>query len=212
MLVTTLATFSWLLIPSVRMILRRRVNRVIDDVNTRLQIELRPFQLTRRQTLIDRLVYDPEVVQTLNEEAHRSGDTREALAARVAHYAREIVPAFNAYLYFRLGYWLARGITRRLYRVRIAQLDDARFADIDPQATVVFVINHRSNMDYVLLSCLVAERTALSYAVGEWARVWPLQSRRRLRGGTARTRRWCRRRTRARATCCRRPEAACSRR
>ena len=88
MLVTTLATFSWLLIPSVRMILRRRVNRVIDDVNTRLQIELRPFQLTRRQTLIDRLVYDPEVVQTLNEEAHRSGDTREALAARVAHYAR----------------------------------------------------------------------------------------------------------------------------
>ena len=29
-------------------------------------------------------------------------------------------------------------------------------------------------MDYVLVTWLVAERSALSYAVGEWARVWPL--------------------------------------
>jgi glycerol-3-phosphate O-acyltransferase len=39
----------------------------------------------------------------------------------------------------------------------------------------VFVMNHRSNMDYVLVSFLAAERVALSYAVGEWARIWPLQ-------------------------------------
>jgi len=31
-------------------------------------------------------------------------------------------------------------------------------------------------MDYVLVSYLAAERTALSYAVGEWARIWPLQN------------------------------------
>jgi glycerol-3-phosphate O-acyltransferase len=37
-------------------------------------------------------------------------------------------------------------------------------------------MNHRSNMDYVLVSFLAAERVALSYAVGEWARIWPLQS------------------------------------
>ena len=30
-------------------------------------------------------------------------------------------------------------------------------------------------MDYVLAAFLAAERTALSYAVGEWARIWPLQ-------------------------------------
>ena len=36
-------------------------------------------------------------------------------------------------------------------------------------------MNHRSNMDYVLVSFLAAERVALSYAVGEWARIWPLQ-------------------------------------
>ncbi len=38
-------------------------------------------------------------------------------------------------------------------------------------------MNHRSNMDYVLVAYLAAStRTALSYAVGEWARVWPLQT------------------------------------
>jgi len=31
-------------------------------------------------------------------------------------------------------------------------------------------------MDYVLVTYLVAERSALSYAVGEWARVWPLRA------------------------------------
>ena len=48
---------------------------------------------------------------------------------------------------------------------------------------MVFVINHRSNMDYVLVTYLVSERSALSYAVGEWARVWALQSLIRAMGG-----------------------------
>jgi glycerol-3-phosphate O-acyltransferase len=37
-------------------------------------------------------------------------------------------------------------------------------------------MNHRSNMDYVLVAFLAAEKTALSYAVGEWARIWPLHT------------------------------------
>jgi glycerol-3-phosphate O-acyltransferase len=31
-------------------------------------------------------------------------------------------------------------------------------------------------MDYVLVAYLAAERTTLSYAVGEWAKIWPLQT------------------------------------
>ena len=50
-------------------------------------------------------------------------------------------------------------------------------------ASVVFVINHRSNMDYVLVTYLVSQSSALSYAVGEWARVWALQSLIRAMGG-----------------------------
>ena len=49
-------------------------------------------------------------------------------------------------------------------------------AKVDRTATVVFVINHRSNMDYILVTYMAAATSALSYAVGEWARVWGLQS------------------------------------
>jgi len=38
------------------------------------------------------------------------------------------------------------------------------------------VMNHRSNMDYVLAGFLAADQAALSYAVGEWARIWPLSA------------------------------------
>jgi glycerol-3-phosphate O-acyltransferase len=37
-------------------------------------------------------------------------------------------------------------------------------------------MNHRSNMDYVLAGYLAADQAALSYAVGEWARLWPLSA------------------------------------
>ena len=40
--------------------------------------------------------------------------------------------------------------------------------------SVIFVMNHRSNIDYVLLAHLMVHRAALSYAAGEWAYVWPL--------------------------------------
>jgi glycerol-3-phosphate O-acyltransferase len=41
---------------------------------------------------------------------------------------------------------------------------------------VVLVMNHRSNMDYILAGYLAADQAALSYAVGEWARLWPLSA------------------------------------
>jgi glycerol-3-phosphate O-acyltransferase len=125
--------------------------------------------------LIDRLVYDPQVVAAANEHARASNLPREAAMAEVQRYAREIVPTFNAYIYFRVGYSIARAVARFLYRVRLGFADQRTLAGVAPNTTVVFVMNHRSNMDYVLVAFLAAERTALSYAVGEWARIWPLQ-------------------------------------
>ena len=165
-----------LLVPSVRWVLRRRVNRVLEELNTRLKIRIQPFKLTKREVLIDRLLYDPQVQQAA-EAAAREGEMPRAMAmARAERYAREIVPAFNAYLYFRVGYAIARNVARSLYRVRLGYADEEGLAAIAPESTVVFVMNHRSNMDYVLIGYLAAERTALSYAVGEWARIWPLQT------------------------------------
>ena len=100
---------------------------------------------------------------------------REVAMVEVRRYAREIVPTFNAYIYCRVGYSIARAVARFLYRVRLGFADERTLAGVPPNTAVVFVMNHRSNMDYVLVAFLAAERTALSYAVGEWARIWPLQ-------------------------------------
>ncbi len=170
------AALDRLLIPGVRWMLRRRVNRVIDELNERLQLRIQPFKLTKRQVLIDRLMFDPEVLEAVEARARDDGQPREAAMAEVRRYAREIVPAFNAFLYFRVGYWLARRIARALYRVRLGYADDEGLSGIDGNASVAFIMNHRSNLDYVLVAYRAAGRAALSYAVGEWARIWPLQT------------------------------------
>src|SRR5881227_85773 len=131
------AALDRLLVPSARWYLRRRVQRVIDELNTRLKLEIPPFQRTRRRVLIDRLAYDPKVVEAVDAQAREQGVPRAVLARRVERYAREIVPAFNAYFYFRIGYWLGRALARTLYRVRLGYIDADGIARIDPAATVV---------------------------------------------------------------------------
>jgi glycerol-3-phosphate O-acyltransferase len=181
-LVVVLATLALvgvldrLLIPSVRAFLRRRVNAAIAELNSRLQLRIQPFKLTRRQSLIDRLMFDPELVRAAEAHSASTGEPRALAMARVEGYAREIVPNFSAYAYFRFGTRAARLLSTLLYRVRLGYLDDHALRAVDPDAAVVFVINHRSNMDYVLVTYMVAQSSALSYAVGEWARVWVLQS------------------------------------
>ncbi len=147
----------------------------MNEISTRFKIELPEFKLTRRRALLDRLTTDPRVLAAVQQHVVESGEPRDVLIQRVHRYAREIVPAFNAYVYFRVGYWLAKTFAQMTYRVRLGYTDEAALAAIEPSSTVVFVMNHRSNMDYVLVSFLAAERVALSYAVGEWARIWPLQ-------------------------------------
>lgn len=165
-----------ILLPSMRWYFRRRVNRVIEEINTRLDIEIRPFQLTHKQALIDQLIFDDKVIGAIKDYAEEHNMPTEVAQSKALTYANEIAPTFNAYVYFRFGYWLAKKISRLIYRVRVGFFDDDQLKAIPQGASVVFVMNHRSNMDYMLVSFLVAEKTALSYAVGEWARIWPLQT------------------------------------
>ena len=169
------AVLVLMLAPGMRWFLRRRINRMIEQLNSRLSIELPSFKLTRRQALIDRLFHDPRIQAAVAEHAQSTKEPIAAVWARVHRYVREIVPSFNAYIYFRVGYTVSRAIARLLYRVRIGFADEPALRAIAPRSTLVFVINHRSNMDYILVSFLAAERVTLSYAVGEWARVWGLQ-------------------------------------
>jgi glycerol-3-phosphate O-acyltransferase len=168
--------------PAVRWFFRRKFNAVIDELNTRLPLKIRQFKMTDREVLIDRLTYDPAVLKAAEEHA-RDENMSIALAMTEAKtYAREIVPAFNAYAYFRIGARIAKWLATSLYRVRLGYADSEALSKVDPEAAVIFVMNHRSNMDYVLVTYLAATSTALSYAVGEWARVAGLQQLIRLMG------------------------------
>jgi glycerol-3-phosphate O-acyltransferase len=169
------ALFDRLFWPLLLAALGRRERRVVEEVNRRLHIPLSEFRTTRRRVLVDRLLHDAQVRAAIANRSAESGQPLEQVRREAEGYAREIVPAFSALLYFRLGYGIARGVARFLYRVRVGYADEAALQAVPADAAVVFVINHRSNMDYVLVGYLVAERSAVSYAVGEWARVWPLQ-------------------------------------
>ncbi len=180
LLVVMVVVTGWIalervLVPSVRWFFRRKVNQAIDEMNRRLRIRVRPFKLNRREVLIDRLIYDPEVLEAAHRWAVEANVPNEVAMARVRRYATEICPSFNAWMYFGIGNWIARRLVRALYWIRVVYADKRGFLDIDPRASLVFVLNHRSNMDYLLATYMVVHHAALSYAVGEWARVWPLQ-------------------------------------
>ncbi len=164
---------SHFLFPSVRWFFRARAERALGRLNARLDRPIELFRLAARQDMIGRLVYDPQVLQAVTDHARLNGVPGAVALQEARHYAREIVPAFSATLYFSFAARLARWLSRALYKVEIRRPELGPDA-VDPAATVIFVMNHRSNMDYVLITWLAAERSALSYAVGEWARVWPL--------------------------------------
>lgn len=165
---------SHFLFPSVRWFFRRRMERAVAKLNQRLERPIEPFKLARRYDMIQRLIYDPEVSRAIADHARAEGVPENVAFEKAKRYAREIVPGFSAVAYFSVAIRVAKWLSKALYRVRLCHFDEAALTNVDRDATVVFVMNHRSNMDYMLVTWLAAERSALSYAVGEWARVWPL--------------------------------------
>lgn len=175
LLFAAVTALSHFLLPPVRWFLRRRMERVVAELNKRLDRPIQPFKLARRTDMIQRLIYDPSVVRAVAEHAAENGLREDVAFHKARRYAREIVPSFSATAYFGIAIRLARWLSVKLFRVRLGHYDAQALTRIDAQATVVFVMNHRSNMDYVLVTYLAAERSALSYAVGEWANVWPMR-------------------------------------
>ena len=173
---------SHFLFPSVRWFFRRRAEKLIAQLNTRLERPIEPFKLARRYDMIQRLLYDPEITQAIVDHARENNVPENVAFEKAQHYAREIVPSFSATVYFTFGMRIAKWLSRMLYRVRLGSFDRDALQSLDKDATVIFVMNHRSNMDYVLVTYLVSRASALSYAVGEWARVWPLSGVIRMMG------------------------------
>ncbi|MBL9047081.1 MAG: 1-acyl-sn-glycerol-3-phosphate acyltransferase [Tabrizicola sp.] len=163
------------LFPSVRWFFRRRAEKALARLNARLDRKIDLFKLARRSDMVARLSHDAKVVEAAMAHAAEAGIPGDVAFEEARRYAREIVPGFSATVYFGFGTRAAKWLSRLLFKVRVGQVNE-ELGRIDPKAAVVFVMNHRSNLDYVLVTWLVADRSAVSYAVGEWARVWPLSA------------------------------------
>jgi glycerol-3-phosphate O-acyltransferase len=79
---------------------------------------------------------------TSTQEKWRAARSRDGEGER---YAGDIVPSFSAYAYFRIG-TASPGAFRKCYRVA-SVIATTTLAAVDPSSSVIFVINHRSNMD-----------------------------------------------------------------
>ena len=135
-----------------------------------------------RRIVIEELLNDPELQTALMRRAEETGEAQTVLQKRLRRQANEMVPAFKAVFYFSIGYWMARTLLLTLYRVKLLRVSRDDYAKIGRDATVVLVMNHRSNMDVLLVNFLASRRSTIAHAAGEWARMWPLHHLVRLAG------------------------------
>ncbi len=139
------------------------------------KIHIDQYKLKKRHADIELEVFGSrEVVIAIQTYAKDNHVTTEAAMKRAREYLREIVPKFNLLAYYRFGAPIARALMYFLYWVVVERKTILDFNERASRGTTVFVINHRSNADYVLVAHMLFKFISLSYAVGEWARVWPL--------------------------------------
>ena len=155
-LFATVTFASHFLLPSVRWFLRRRMEHAVARLNRRLARPIQPFKLAARTDTIQRVIYDPAVASAVTRHARERGLREDVAFQRARAYAREIVPGFSASVYFDVAIRAARWLSTRLYDVRVVA--DERVDSIPPDAAGVFVMNHRSYMDYVVVTYLAADR------------------------------------------------------
>jgi glycerol-3-phosphate O-acyltransferase len=139
------------------------------------QVRLDRYKLVEKRAIRAALLADPDVTQAIAGHAREHGMDEADVRRQVERYLDEIVPQFNVLSYYRFGYNVARILINLLYRVDASYRDRAAVDAIPRNDVVVYLMNHRSNADYVVVAYVLARAVSISYAVGEWARVWPLE-------------------------------------
>jgi glycerol-3-phosphate O-acyltransferase len=152
--------------------MRRSARKAVLDFQARIA----RYKLVSRRAIHDELILDPVVVAAMREHMRQQQLTELEVRVRVEQYIDEILPFFNVLSYYRLGYNLAKATLNLLYKVTVDYQDEAGLERIPRRDVVVYLMNHRSNVDYVVVAYVLARGVAVSYAVGEWARIWPLET------------------------------------
>lgn len=163
----------WLVLRRLRGRLRAGAVRFV----RRHRIQLESARFIDRVWIREALAQDPAVEEAIVQVARQSGESPALLRARADTYAEEISPYFSLAAYYRLGAGLARTAVNFCFELIMRpQQFEEQLALAPPGAVRVYVMNHRSNADSLVLSYGLLRRMCLSYAVGEWALIWPLDT------------------------------------
>jgi glycerol-3-phosphate O-acyltransferase len=157
----------WRILRRLRESQRRKARGYAERHGVRVDL----FKFGGKQLVREELLNDQVVLEAMAAAAS-AGERPTEVRERVEEYIDEIVPAFSLAAYFQLGMRLARAAIHAVYRPLIVRPPPP----LPHDATAIFLINHRSNFDYVVVGWALARRVAISYAVGEWARVFPLDA------------------------------------
>jgi glycerol-3-phosphate O-acyltransferase len=166
-LVAGLLLVSW--------ITRRFANRLARRAALRFRSRIDRYKLARRRFVRERLIGDPEIAAAVRAHARENGVSESAAWQKVHAYITEIVPFFNIVAYYQIGYRVAKVLLRLFYNVTVDHEGGVAPRRLPRDAVLVYLMNHRSNADYVVVSYALAGQVAISYAVGEWARAFPLE-------------------------------------
>src|SRR6476620_4853305 len=156
-------------------ITRRFAARLGRRAAMRFRPRIDRYKLARRRFVRERLISDPEVAAAVREHARENGVTEDDAFRKVHADTTEIVPFFNIVAYYQIGYRLASVLLRLFYNVTVEHEDAAGPKRPPRDAVLIYLMNHRSNADYIVVSYALAGQVAISYAVGEWARPFPLE-------------------------------------
>jgi glycerol-3-phosphate O-acyltransferase len=151
--------------------LRGSVLRTIHEFRTRVA----RYKLQERRLAKATLADDPVIAAAVRDHMAAQGLSEPAVRRRVNAYLDEIIPHFSVLSYYKLGYNLAKIFVNLLYKVSVDHQDEAALERIPRHDIVVYLMNHRSNADYIVVAYVLAHGAHVSYAVGEWARAWPLE-------------------------------------
>ncbi len=163
-----------LMLPLLQRIVYRRSRSTERALDEELEFGLPAYAMANRQLWIDRIISDPQVIDAIEKAVANNGSREQALL-EAKRLATQIVPTFNALLYFRIGNWIARKWLRAFYWLEVGFSAQQEYRDIPRDATVVIVSNHRSNFDPLFLIYLTSKNAPVSYSAGEWALVTPFR-------------------------------------
>ena len=133
------------------------------------------FKLTRKALIRETLLADETIARAVKEHALENSVDEATTWKRVEGYIDEIVPFFNILTYYKIGLVVSRALLSFFYKISAEYATGPSVVTVPKDAIVIYLMNHRSNADYVLVGYVLSGRVAISYAVGEWARTFPLE-------------------------------------